>query len=196
MKFGVLMLCLLAAGCSLKRSPPGPVTPPAPRPVAKPVAAAAPPPEPLSIPQTDVRLPAPQPIPPEALPTVQEPPPAAAPMPEPSSPKPVRKAAGPPLPPPAPKTEAEPAEQRIQTLISPAEQRRLSRNIDARRRETEGILTRIRGSSPDTEQRAAIDRVVSFLNLSAQAAQRGDLRQADALSVLALSLAKDLVDGR
>jgi hypothetical protein len=109
--------------------------------------------------------------------------------------KPGRKA-GPPLPPPTAKSEAEHAQEpRIQALMSPAERRRLSRNIDARKREIEATLERLRRGPPTAEQRAAMERVESFVELSRQAVDRGDLRQADALSARALSLVKDLVDG-
>jgi hypothetical protein len=148
-----------------------------------------------------VRLPDPQPISAEALASIPREPPPAPPS-EPPAPKPVRRAG--PVPPPPAKTEPEPEpeaepvpppEPRIQALVSPGERRRLRRSIETRRREIESLLERLKNSA-QPEQREGAERVASFLALSAQAAERGDLRQADALSARALSLARDLTDGR
>jgi hypothetical protein len=151
----------------------------------------------LSIPQTDVRLPAPQPVPEEALATIRTPPRSAAPA-EPELPKPPRKVG--PTPPPNVKLEPEPepeappptAEPRIQALLSPEDRSRMTREIAARRREIEKIIAQLPPST-EPQRSAAVERVVSFLTLSDQAAERGELRQANEYSNRALVLAKELV---
>jgi hypothetical protein len=109
--------------------------------------------------------------------------------------RPGRIAAAPTLP--APKVEPEQAipessVPRLQTLLTPAERRRLERSIQARRNEIQQLLARAQSDSQTTEQREAVERVHSFLALSDQAAQRGDLRLADGLSSRALSLARGM----
>jgi hypothetical protein len=195
MKFAVLLLCgMLATGCSLrKQRPVATAAPPAPKP--QPAAAATPVDvEPLSIPQTEVRLPEPQPIPAEALATAELPVPPQVEVP---MSKPGRVASGP-APPPLPRVEPEPPGPeapgpRIQTLIPESDRRRFNLAIDGRRREIQQILSKLEASSPNTEQREAMARVSSLVSLADQAAERGDLRQADALSARALSLARGLV---
>jgi hypothetical protein len=195
----ILGALLLAGGCARKQQQAS--LPPPPRPA--PLPAPAPPPprrtEPLSIPQTDVRLPAQQPIPEEALATIRTPPPTAAPA-EPEIPKPARRVG--PVPPPNVKLEPEPepesppstTEPRIQALLSAEDRTRLTREIAARRRDIEKILEQLPASS-EGQRSAAVERVLSFLRLSDQAAERGELRQANEYSNRALVLAKELVSG-
>src|SRR5947209_9392765 len=89
---GCLVGCLAIslAGCVVRGAPKtAKAMPPAPKPVA---ALPAAPPEPLSIPQTNVALPAPQPLDPEALVTLPPPP---EPAPEPVAPQRQRRTATP-----------------------------------------------------------------------------------------------------
>src|SRR2546429_8556252 len=80
----VLALILALAGCTANGAPKTVKTPSAPKPVA--AAAPAPPPaEPLSIPQTQVKLPKAQPLNPGALETAAAPPPVETPAPAPRS---------------------------------------------------------------------------------------------------------------
>jgi hypothetical protein len=97
-------------------------------------------------------------------------------------------------PPPEPEP-APPAEPKIQALVPQDEKNRLAREIAARRSEIDRILEQLPPSEAP-ERNAAIERVRSFLALSAQYAERGDLRQADALSTRALVLAKELAGER
>jgi hypothetical protein len=87
------------------------------------------------------------------------------------------------------------AEPKIQALVPADERNRLTREIAARRREIEKILAQL-PAPPTTERNAAVEQVLSFLNLSNDAAGRGDLRQADAYSSRALVLAKELAAER
>jgi uncharacterized protein YecE (DUF72 family) len=97
---------------------------------------------------------------------------------------------------PEPEPEAPPAaaEPRIQALVSAEERSRLTREIAARRREIEKILEQLPPST-ESQRSAAVERVLSFLSLSDQAAERGELRQANEYSNRALVLAKELVSG-
>ena len=94
-----VLLAVSLSGCTLRGKPlfkgktPAAVKPVAPPP---PVVAAKPaPPEPLSIPQTNVRLPEPQPISPEALATTVAPEEPAAPPTSPAPKPPTRRTAAP-----------------------------------------------------------------------------------------------------
>ena len=196
----ILATLLLTGACAKKQQqvslppPPAPVSQPAPVP---------PPPkrtEPLSVPQTEARLPALQPVSEEALATLRMPPPSPVP-PGREAPKPPRRVG--PVPPPNLKLEPEPepeaetpaaaaTEPRIQPLVPADERSRLTREIAARRREVEKILSQLPPST-EPQRSAAVERVLSFLKLSDQAAERGDLRQADGFSSRALLLAKELV---
>lgn len=209
MKFGALILCvLLASGCARRRQqvalPPPPAATPstAPRPVQRPPQEPA---EPLSMPQTEVRLPQPQPISPEALATIRTPSASTYHVPEPESPKPARRV-GPVAPPnvkPEPEAEAPvaveavpaPSEPRIQALVKPDERNKLAKEIAAKRAEIEKLLAQL-GSNPGGDKAAGVERVSSFLTLANQAAERGDIRQADAITTRALLLARDLTEGR
>src|SRR5690349_16918231 len=77
----ILLIALLASGCVLRRARPPVAVAPPPKPPEN-VQPQPPPKPPVSVPQTQVRLPAPQPISPEALaaiPTYQEEPGSRAP---------------------------------------------------------------------------------------------------------------------
>jgi hypothetical protein len=153
----------------------------------------------LSIPQTVVQLPSAQPVNPDAIPA---PPAGPPPAPEKSetatSPRPVRRASPPkpaeteeetpPAAPPAPTAE-EPAP--FQPILSGEEKKRIQDAIGARRHEIDDLLTRAKRHLTDHDK-TLVERITSFLNLSAEAAQRGDFTQADALSERALILAREL----
>jgi hypothetical protein len=156
------------------------------------------------MPQTDVRLPQPQPISEEALATIQTPSASSSPVPQPESPKPTRRA-GPVTPPDTkPEPEAEttvaepapaPAEPRIQAIVPRDERNKLAKEIAAKRAEIEKLLSQL-GSNPGADKAAGVERVNSFLTLANQATERGDIRQADAITTRALLLARDLTEGR
>jgi hypothetical protein len=201
MLVGILALALSACDMKLMRAK----TPPPPQPTA---AKAEPPPEPaasepLSIPQTQVRLPRPQPIDPDALAT----PPVSAPS-EPSAPRPSHRATKRPAPSPpaaasakpepveaaeAPPATTEPARPRIEPVL-PAEQRRqLTEDISSRLHDVDQKLSRISAQKLTDAQKDSVERIRSFANLSHQALERGDTQQASALADRALLLAQELV---
>jgi hypothetical protein len=199
MRGAILSLAVLLVGCTLRNPKQTAVaTPPTPAAAApQPVAEA-----PYSIAQTNVILPPPQPVNPDSIPAAPvEPPPAPEKVEQPPAVKPVRRAVttnnstakpepeqpAPPAPAAsAPSTEAGGA---IQPILSADEQKRLQETIVARRREIDDLLSKAKGHSHDT---AMVDRITSFLNLSAAAEKRGDYTQADALSERALILAREL----
>lgn len=197
----ILALALSACDMKLVRAK----TPPPPQPAE---AKVEPPPsdpapnEPLSIPQTQVRLPRPQPIDPEALAT----PPVSAPSEAPRPPRHVAKRPAPQPPatapvkpePPvetaeAPPPATEPARPRIEPVL-PAEQRRqLTEDIASRLHEVDQILNRVSVRKLTDAQKDSVDRIHNFENLSHQALDRGDTQQASALADRALLLARELV---
>ena len=190
---GLVFLCLMElAGCTLRGQKQA-VAPPPP----KPAVVQPPAPEPqLSIPQTVVQLPSAQPVNPDAIPPAPVGPPPAAEKAETTiAPKPARRAS----PPKPVETEAEapaaaPAVEEpapFQPILSGEEQKRLQGAIETRKREIDERLTRAKGRLSDHD-RTLVDRINSFLTLSAKAAQRGDYTQADALSERALILAREL----
>jgi hypothetical protein len=181
--------------------------PPPPQPV--PVKAEPPPEtasnEPLSIPQTQVRLPIAQPINPEAIATppatlpaeaaaahsAHRPgrrPPATPPLVTPVKPEPVETAEA---PPPAPAVEA--TRPRIEPAV-PAEQRRqLNEDIASRQHKIEQIVAGITARRLSESEKHSVERIKSFLNLSHQALERGDTQQAGALADRASLLAQELI---
>jgi hypothetical protein len=186
----VAMMAVLAAGC--KRNRPK-VTPAAAAAVA--VAAA----EPLSVPQTAVRLPPPQPIPPEAIPP-EEPGPApveAAPVPPRPAAKPRPAPATPPLTPPAPAANTAPANAgpQLRPLFTAEQARQLNRQIDDSLADAQRRLDQARSRGPDRDRAAAIERVRTFVEQAQQARRAGDLNRAKSLAERAAALASDLVKG-
>jgi hypothetical protein len=201
----ILVAAVTLAGCSLKAKKPALAATPAP---PRPAVGSPPPPviEPLSIPQTQVRLPPPQPVSEEALASIQEP--GVVELPEPPSPKPVRRVGS---PPPGPKPEsppvaqgpaapatpaAEPERPRIQELVAPAEQKQLSDSLEARRREIRYALDQAAARGPSAHEKNLINRINSFLRLSDEALARGDARQADAQAERAQILCRELHGAR
>jgi len=191
----VAALILLLSSCSLRRKPEAKVAPPPPKPAAaKPVRR-----EPLSVPQTAVTLPPPQPVDPAAVHVPAAPPPTP-PAPENDHPtRPARRPQSPAAQPvPATKPETPPpsaiAEERprLQEIVSPQEQRKIAEAIAARKREIGQVLEQAVSRTLTDHEKNLEERVRSFLQLSDQAAGRGDWRQADALSDRALVLAREL----
>jgi DedD protein len=163
------------------------------------------PPEPLSSPQTQIQLPNPQPLDPAALVA----------NPEPSQPQqPARSrnsrmarnntrsepAAAPPASPPvdaqAPAA-TPPAEERprLQPILPPEEVRRIQETIASRNREIHERLSQVRTRQGSAEE-SMVGRIRSLVSLSDEAAKRGDMTQADALSEKALVLARGLEIGK
>jgi hypothetical protein len=191
----IVAMAVSFGGCVLRKPKTANATPAAPKPVAP--AKPAPPPEPLSIPQTNVYLPAPQPVSPEALATTVpagEPAPAPAPPPKPiSRPSPRPSGTPPRVEPatPAPPTPAEPERPPISELTSPAELKRLKDEADARRQEVAELIRRIpRGRL--RQQQNSVDRITAFLKQAEDAEVRNDMRQASELAGRALVLAREL----
>ena len=190
------------SGCSLRGRPAAKSTPPPPQPV---ITAPAPtqPPAPLSVPQTQVRLPAPQPVSPEALATVIDLPGRTE-----AAPKTQRRIPTPPVSSGSavPKPEntpagigpqpVEPERPRIQEIVPAPEQKRLADSVEARKHEIRARLDQAQGRQLSAHERTLVSRIQSFVKLSDDAAARGDLRQADALAERAQILSRELLGGR
>ena len=189
----VTLLLTSLTGCTLFPTKQPVTPPPAPAP-PKPVA----PEPPLSIPQTTAQLPTPQPVNPDAIPPAPAPqptaekteaaPPRPAKRPPPQKPETTQEAEQP-APQPAPAETAETAP--FQPILSPQEQARLKNSIESRRREIGDRLLK-NSKNPSPHDKSLMDRISSFVDLSAKAEQRGDFTQADALLERASILAKEL----
>jgi len=192
--FGVIVLAAALTGCTLG-SAKQTATPPPPAPV---VAKNAPELQ-LSVPQTSVVLPSPQPVNPDAIPKIQAAESPAPEKPETAAPAPrVPRRAAAPKPeqdteadtqPAAPVAAPPPEQPPIQPILSPDEQKRIKTAIDGRRREIQEWLNKAKKTS---QNQSLTDRINSFLTQEAQAEQRGDFTQADALSERAMVLAREL----
>ena len=194
-----VLLIVPLAGCTLG-APKQAAVPPAPKPAV--VQAAAPDP-PLSIPQTAVTLPDLQKVSPDAIPTAQA---AAPPVPEkteaPAPPHASRHAAaGPSSPPKAadsePEAEAPPVQAvqeqaPIQPIMKDDEQKKIKNDIDARKKEINEKLGRVKGRALSEQNQSLGDHILSFLAQCEVAAARGDYSQADSLSERALVLAREI----
>lgn len=192
-------LTIFLAGCVLRGTPKvAKVTPPPPKPVVVPPPES---PKQLSTPQTNVELPAYQPLNPEALLTLPPPP---EPVPEPAVLRRPRRTPTVVSNPAAPKPEAsitppEQAEERpaIQEIIPPEEQARLKDSVEKRKIEVNQILNSFNSRHPATQQqRNKIRYVRSFLDVAIDAANHGDLKQADAYAEKAQVLARELQSGK
>jgi hypothetical protein len=159
---------------------------------------------PLSTPQTEAQLPAPQPISPEALATVQQPvevepvelpPPPKLPR-RTSPPNPPRVDAGQAeVPQVAPPTVEEPR-GRIQPMVPAEEARRIMDEIQKRKSEITTLVNRAKGRRLSENEQDALERIPSLVAQTDEAVGRGDIRQADKLSELALTLARTLQNER
>ena len=196
-----LAIFALSTGCSLRSGSRAvhAAPPPPPPPAAAPAAAETPakPEVPVSVPQTDVQLPAAQPVSPDALATIPAPPQTE--QEEPAEPeKTPRRAPAPPVrkpesvvaetPPNPPVEEARP---RIQPIVPSTQIHRLQEEIESRKRTVKELVSHV-PRNPSAAEKAVVERIQSFLLLSDQAAKRGDMAQASALSERALVLAREL----
>ena len=197
-------MAMSLTGCVLrgKQTPNVSTPPPTPAPAAK--LPSGPPPQPLSIPQTQAQLPAPQSIAPGALATTTPPEPPAetqpAQRPQRRPPGPV---AGPPRPetppvpvlaPPAPAT-AEPERPPVQEIVPASESNRLRESAEARKQEIRKTLEQAQARVLSRDQRAVRLRIEAFLQQSDDAQKKGDMRLADALAQRAQVLARELQNG-
>jgi len=200
-------IAISLAGCVLRGKPAAvstlPVTP-------RPAEVAAPPPAPpaaLSSPQTHPELPAPQPLSAEALATTElpgEPPPPLPPPPRVSkkgnaSPPRPRPEAAPATPPPATPA-ATPAEldprPPIQEIVSPEDSSRLKASADTHKSEIRRLFGQLPWRELTKEQRDVVDTIRSFVRLSDEAEQGGDMRKANELAERGLVLAQGLPGAR
>ena len=198
LKIAIGVTALVLYGCDFNLTQAK--TPPPPQPTA---ARAEPPPapsvpaEPLSTPQTQVKLPQPQPINPEAVVT----PPIT---PEPSRTRPKRPRAGiqATAPPPAkpepvetaeaPQAEAPP--RRMEPVLPEELRRQKNEEISARLKEVEQTLIRF---TPQTEaQKRIVEQINSFKTQAYQAKDEGDIQKASGLAERALLLVQDLTRAR
>lgn len=194
-------LASVLTGCVLRGGTPKTVqaAPATPKPAVAP--APAPPPPNLSTPQTHVELPPPQPISEEARATLETTP--EEPTPAPSTPKPPRNrpaqaprtttetpAQAAPVGPAAP--EPTPERPPVHDIVPEEEQRQLQANAQHDRQEANKLLERAATHSLNKRQQQLKRSVESFLQLSADAEKRGDLRQARELAGRAAVLAKEL----
>ena len=188
-------LAVSLAGCIVNGKPKTvAATPPPPQPA--PATAPAPPPGPLSVPQTQVTLPADQPLTPEALATTEPPQQTAGPAPV-ARPRPARHATSPPAAPraetPAPATAPaappEPERPPVQEILNPAEMKREQDLADAHKREIRQWLTPARAARLNKD---TVARIESFLKASDDAERRNDMREANDLAERALVLLREL----
>jgi hypothetical protein len=196
-KPSVGLLVLLLCGCELKLKQAK--TPTAPEPT---VARAEPPPappanEPLSTPQTQVRLPEPQPVAPEAVATPPTPSEPASPRPKPrkrTAPQPL--AATPAKPEPVETAETPPGTdqppQRLEPLVPEDQHRQQIEEISSRLREVDGMLARLTARVHNERQKRTVERIRNFVALAYQARDQGDIQKASGLAGRALLLAQDL----
>jgi hypothetical protein len=200
----IVLLALVLSACEMKTT--RAKTPSPPQPDSAKTESAAPesaPAEPLSSPQTQVRLPSPQPIDPDALATPpvyvpadasqtnkarhsgkkQGPQPASAASP--GKPETVEAADAP----PATETSRPP----IGPVLSDEERRRMTEDISSRLQEVEKMLGRIH---PTDAEKASVEKIRSFQKLSHDALERGEIQQANALADRAVLLAQEVLHGR
>ena len=203
----IVLLALVLSACEMKTPRAKTLPPPQPDSAkAEPPQESAPT-EPLSIPQTQVRLPSPQPIDPDALAT----PPVYVPAeqsqtskthhggnkrqgPQPAS------AASPGKPETTETADAPPATETSRPPIGPVlsdeERRRMTEDISSRLQEVEKMLGRIAALHPTDAEKASVEKIRSFHKLSHEALERGEIQQANALADRAVLLAQEVLHGR
>ena len=79
----------------------------------------------------------------------------------------------------------------LQPLLSADEKKRIKGEIDTRQKLVNELRIRAKGHQT-TENQGLLEKIESFLKQSNAAEEHGDYTQADALSVRALILAKEL----
>ncbi len=203
----IVVLALVLSACEMKTPRAKTPSPPQPDSAKAEPAPESAPTEPLSIPQTQVRLPSPQPIDPQALATPpvyvpadasqtskthhggnkrQGPQPASAATP--GKPETVEAADA------APATETQ--RRPIGPVLSDEERRRMNEDIYARLKNVDQMLGKISALHPTEEEKASVERIVSFQKLSREAVERGEIQQASALADRAVLLAQEVLHGR
>jgi hypothetical protein len=204
-------MALSLSGCVLPGKPKTvSAAPVPPKPVSLPPSAA--PSEPLSVPQTQVELPPAQPLSQDAIASTQ-PLEEVPSTPVPHNNKPQRpgssrtaasqrtETAAPSAPPaasspPVQPQSTEPERPPIQEIVPPAELNRLQAEAVKSKQEIAQRLEQFRKRRLSPKESELKEQVQSFVKLSDQAQKKGDMRQAYALAVRGLELAKQLVDGR
>jgi hypothetical protein len=78
-------------------------------------------------------------------------------------------------------------------VLSDEERRRLIEDISSRLREVDQMLGRITARGLSDPEKDSVERIRSFVNLSHQAQEHGDIQQASALADRALLLAKEML---
>lgn len=197
----LVVLALLLSACETK--PPRANTVPPPQPVS---ARAEPAPEPassepLSMPQTQVHLPDPQPIDPQALATppvsVSAEPPQAHPAhrnTKRQAPQPASATGKPEAPEEAPpSTEAQ--RPPIGPVLSDDERRRLNEDISTRLKDVDQMLGRLAAFRLTDAEKGSVDRIRSFLKLSREFQENGEIQQASGLADRAVRLAQEVLRG-
>lgn len=181
-------LLLGLTGCAARAKPAVPAALPA---------VSVPPPQPLSVPQTQVQLPPPQPLDPDSLSTAlpAAAPPAAAPPPVNKPPQAPRRQA---VPPPKPETPppAEAVRPPIQEILPASLQQQLRRSAEDHRRQALQLVAQAQRRSLTAAEQALITRINQFVKSSGNAETNGDLRSADDLAGRAHILAKELQSGK
>jgi hypothetical protein len=81
---------------------------------------------------------------------------------------------------------------RIQAIVSPEEARRIEEAIKVRKRELNERLGQLQRRQLDPAETNMVGRIQSFISQADEAARRGELAEADALSERALLLAREL----
>lgn len=185
----VAAMAIALGGCVLGGKPkPAAVVPPPPQPAAPPPA-----PQPLSIPQTRVDLPAPQPVNPEALATA--PPVEPAPPVQPKPAPPVRRAPAV-QPPPAPPPPPEAARPPIQEVLPAEMAKQLLASANRHKVDTRALLAQARRRRLTASENDMVARINQFVKLSDDAEKSGDMRSADQLAERAHILARELQNGK
>jgi hypothetical protein len=190
---GLLVLLLTACELKVKQAK----TPAAPQPA---VARAEPPPsppsnEPLSIPQTQVRLPDPQPIADGAVVVPPTPPEPAATQQKPRRPRPRQATASSSKPEPAETTDTPPADlppRRMEPVLPEEQRRQRIEEISNRLHEVDQTLTRVIARGLSESQKHAVERIRNFATRAYQAKDQGDIKTASGLADRALLLAQEL----
>jgi hypothetical protein len=189
---GLLVLLLSACEMKVKQAK----TPPAPQPTVARAAPPATPPsnEPLSIPQTQVRLPEPQPIVADAVATPPTPPEPAAAQQKPRKPRP-RQATASSKPEPAETADTPPADlppRRMEPVLPEEQRRQRIEEISNRLHEVDQTLTRVIARGLSESQKHAVERIRNFATRAYQAKDQGDIKTASGLADRALLLAEEL----
>jgi hypothetical protein len=193
---GLLVLLLSACDLKVKQAK----TPPPPQPVAHVEPPPAPPSnEPLSIAQTQVRLPDPQPIDPDAVAAPPTPPEPGSPRPKPRRQRPAPQPAAPSSAKPdtAETTEAAPATdmrpRRMEPVLPTDLRRQRVEEISNRLHDVDEILTRVQAAHAlADQQKHAVERIRNFASRAYQAKDQGDIQTASGLADRALKLAQEL----